>query len=97
MLRRCGFREKWCSWIAHCISFVRFSVLVNSSPVGFFNSSRGLRQGDPLFSFLSVIVMEALSKMITATVDIGLPSGFFVGSRPLTVNILHLMFADDTT
>jgi hypothetical protein len=20
LLRMCGFREKWCSWIAHCIS-----------------------------------------------------------------------------
>jgi hypothetical protein len=23
MLRRCGFGEKWCFWIAHCISLVR--------------------------------------------------------------------------
>jgi hypothetical protein len=68
-MRRCGFREKWCSWIAHCISSVRFSILVNGSSAGFFSSSRGLRQDDPLSPFLFVIVMEALSKMITATVD----------------------------
>ncbi|XP_062167013.1 uncharacterized protein LOC133873310 [Alnus glutinosa] len=82
---RCGFREKWCSWIAHCISLVRFSVLVNGSPAGFFSSSRGLRQGDPLSPLLFFIVMEALSKIITATVDRGFLSGFSVGSRPPAV------------
>jgi hypothetical protein len=95
MMRRCGFGEKWCSWIAHCISTVRFSVLVNGSPAGFFSSSRGLRQGNPVFHFLFVIVMEALSKMITTTVDRGFLPCFFVGSRPPGVNISHL-FADDT-
>jgi hypothetical protein len=32
LLRRCGFGEKLCSWITHCISSVRFSVLVNDNP-----------------------------------------------------------------
>ncbi len=31
-----------------CISIVRFFVLVNGSPMGFFDSSRGLIQRDPL-------------------------------------------------
>jgi exonuclease III len=26
MLKRCGFGTRWCSWIEHCISSVRFSV-----------------------------------------------------------------------
>jgi hypothetical protein len=40
MLRRCGFEEKLCSRIVHCISSVRFSVLVNGIPSGFFNLVR---------------------------------------------------------
>jgi hypothetical protein len=75
----------------------RFSVLVNGTPAGFFSSSRGLRQGDLLSPLLFVIVMEALSKMLTVTVDKSLLSGFSVGSRnSVAVHISHLLFADDT-
>jgi hypothetical protein len=59
----------------HCILSVRFSVLVNGTPSDFFSRSRGVRQGDPLSSFLFVIVMEALSKMFTAW-DLDYPSWF---------------------
>jgi hypothetical protein len=97
LLRRCGFGEKWCSWIQHCITSVRFSVLVNGIPSGFFGSSRGVRQGDPLSSFLFVLVMEAFSRMLGAFNDRGLISGFSVGSREQDrVTISHLLFADDT-
>jgi hypothetical protein len=92
MLRMCGFEGKWCSWIAHCISFVRFSILVNGSPNGFFSSSRGLRQGDPSSHLLFVFVMEALSRMISVAVNGGLLEGFTVGNT----SVSHLLFADDT-
>jgi hypothetical protein len=42
LLQRCGFGEKWKSWIRFCISTMRFSILVNGIPSGFFNSTRGL-------------------------------------------------------
>jgi len=97
ILRRCGFGERWCSWIAHCISSVRFSVLVNGTPSDFFSSSRGLRQGDPLSPLLFVIVMEAFSKLFSITVQRGFLSGFSVGSSSNgVINISHLLFADDT-
>jgi hypothetical protein len=60
-----------CSWIAHWVSSVRFSILVNGSPNGFFSSFRGLRQGDPLSPLLFVFVMEALSQMLLAAVQGG--------------------------
>jgi len=85
MLQRCGFGERWRKWIKFCVSSVKFSILVNGAPTGFFQSSRGIRQGDPLSPLLFVVVMEALL------------SGFSVGIRDneaLVVN--HLLFADDT-
>lgn len=43
-----------------------FLVLVNDTPTGFFNSSHGLRQGNPLVLLLFVIAMETLGRMICA-------------------------------
>ena len=97
MLRCCGFSEKWRRWIYACISMVRFSVLVNGSPRGFFSSSRGLRQGDPLSPLLFLLVMEALSRMMDITVKGGVLAGFAVdnsGRNELCIS--HLFFADDT-
>jgi hypothetical protein len=97
MMKRCGFGDRWCSWIAHCISSARFSVLGNGTPSGFFSSSRRLRQGDSLSPLLFVIVMEALSKMFVVSIRRGFLSGFSVGTGSNVVfNIFHLFFADDT-
>lgn len=57
-LQRYGFGEKWRKWIAFFISRVHFSILVNGSPSGFLESTRGLWQGDflsPLHFFFFLV------------------------------------------
>jgi hypothetical protein len=51
LLQRCGFLEKWRRWISFCISSVRFSILVNGSPCGFFSELSGYSSRGPFISF----------------------------------------------
>lgn len=62
--------------------------MINGTPMGFFPTERGLRQGDTLSPFLFLIVREALSRMINAAVDAGLFTGFSVAKN--TRAISHL-------
>ena len=74
-----------------------FSILVNCSPCAFFQSSRGIRHGDPLSPMLFVIVMEALSRLIDNAIGAGMLTGFDVSRvtyDPFLIS--HLLFADDT-
>jgi hypothetical protein len=46
--------------------------------------------------FVIVIVIEMLSRMVTALVNMGLLTSFSVGSRNVgALNISHLLYADD--
>ena len=97
ILDRMGFGSRWIKWMRACISTVRFFVLVNGSLTGFFDSSRGLRQGDPFSPMLFLLIMEVLSRMLRMTANEGHIKGFHAGKAAvLGVCISHLLFADDT-
>ncbi|RVW64332.1 putative ribonuclease H protein [Vitis vinifera] len=97
VMQKMGFGEKWLEWIKWCISTASFSVLINGTPKGFFQSSRGLRQGDPLSPYLFLIAMEVFSSFLKRVVDNGYISGCQVkGRNEGGIQISHLLFTADT-
>ena len=76
---------------------MRFSVLINGSLSVFFQSLRGLRQGDPLSSYLFVIAMEVFSCLLRMAISGDFLSRWRVRGRGGEgILISHLLFADDT-
>lgn len=71
---------------------VKNSTLINRSPVGFFSPSRGIRQGDPLSSFLFILAMEGLSLMLVKAKQLQWIDGFTVNVGTIvSVYLLLLM------
>ena len=87
-----GFGPKWIRWIWWCVSIVGFSILVNGVPAGFFPSSSGLKEGNPLSPYLFVLGMEVLSILLRrAVVGSFLSSCSFRGNEGSVLNISHLL------
>ena len=64
ILIKIGLPYEVTRWITGCIRSANIAILVNGSPLLFFNCSRGLRQGCPLSLLLFVLVIEGLSRLI---------------------------------
>ncbi|RVW61001.1 hypothetical protein CK203_051382 [Vitis vinifera] len=64
-----------------CLSSTSFVGLVNGNAKGLVKATRGLKQCDPLSSFLFTIVMDALSRMMIRAEENGLSEGFMEGIR----------------
>ncbi|XP_010419362.1 PREDICTED: uncharacterized protein LOC104705067 [Camelina sativa] len=91
-LRAIQLPERFINWVYQCISTPSFTVCVNGCHGGFFKSSKGLRQGDPLSPYLFVLAMEVFSKLLQTRFDAG-----YIQYHPKAsdLSISHLMFADD--
>lgn len=58
-----GFPPKFIYLIMDCVSSSSLSILINGSSFGFFKPTRGLRQGDPLSSFLFTLYIDLFSRV----------------------------------
>ena len=63
-LRIKGFLEKWCSWIQSFVSKGSVGVKVNDDIGNFFQTKKGLRQGDSLSPLLFNLVADMLAILI---------------------------------
>lgn len=86
------FPPPFIAWVKACITTAMFSVKINGSLAGYFASSRGLRQGDPLSPYLFVLVMEMLSLKLNMG---AMETNFKCYWRTKDCKMTHLLFADD--
>lgn len=63
VLQDMRFGRKLITWLRFCIPSVEFSLIINGNNEGFLQCQRGLRQRDPLSSFLLILTFEGLNHM----------------------------------
>ncbi|KAL0367744.1 UNVERIFIED_CONTAM: hypothetical protein Sradi_3664500 [Sesamum radiatum] len=90
ILLKLGFPERIIVLIRNCTNNCWFSILINGVLSGFFKSTRGLRQGDPLSPTLFVLAAQYLSRGLN-NLFTTYKSLAFKGSE----GISHLAYADD--
>ncbi|KAL0315869.1 UNVERIFIED_CONTAM: hypothetical protein Sradi_5465100 [Sesamum radiatum] len=92
VLRQKGFPQRWIALVANAVSHCWFSVLVDGEHVGFFHSTQGLWQGDPLSPALFVLatdyLWQSLDRLFAAH-----PSMYY--QAPGRIRVSHLAYADD--
>ncbi|XP_075087488.1 uncharacterized protein LOC142169519 [Nicotiana tabacum] len=94
VLRKMGFFEHFINMVWNLMSNNWYSVLVNGQSSGFFKSTRGVKQRDPISPALFILSAEVLSRSLNklfedkSFVGFGMPKW----SDPLN----HLAYVDDT-
>jgi hypothetical protein len=93
ILSKLGFHPTWINWIRICVTSPSFSILINGSHFGLFNTARGLRQGDPLSPFLFILGIEVISHLLLRQESLDLLKGIEIARNcsPIT----HFLFAND--
>lgn len=87
-----NFHPQMIKWIKACISTVNYSLSINGEATGSIMGKKGLRQGDPLSSYLFVIVMEVLTQLLKEKSQ---GPNFHFPWRCDKTKIINLCFVDD--
>ncbi|XP_070011225.1 uncharacterized protein [Nicotiana sylvestris] len=88
-----GFTERLIGIVFGLVSNNWYSILINGQAHGFFKSSRGVKQGDPVSPTLFILAAEALSRGLNALHTNLYFCGF--GMPKWSPKINHLAYADD--
>ncbi|XP_060216581.1 secreted RxLR effector protein 78-like [Lycium barbarum] len=94
VLRKMGFEEMYVDMGWRLIANNWYSILINGQSFGFFHSTRGVKQRDPLSPALFILAAEVLSKALNSLVEHDNFIGY--GKPKWSKNLNHLAYADDT-
>lgn len=94
VLRNMGFYNRVVNVIQRLLSNNYYLVLLNGQYVGFFHSTRGVKQGDPLSPALFILSAKVLTRALNQLFK----DNNYVGYEVLkwSSNLNHLAYADDT-
>jgi hypothetical protein len=93
-LRMKGFDPKWCKWIKGFVRRGSVGIKVNDKIGHYFQTRKGLRQGDPLSLILFNIVADMLAIIINRSKEDGQVNGLIPHLVDGGVSVLQ--YADDT-
>ncbi|WVZ94604.1 hypothetical protein U9M48_040475 [Paspalum notatum var. saurae] len=93
-LRMKGFSPLWCQWIQQFVSKGSVAVKINNNVGRYFQTNKGLRQGDPLSPILFNLVVDMLAIFITRAKENGQVQGLVPHLVDGDLSILQ--YADDT-
>lgn len=91
VLIKMGFPSKWIAWISSCLKTSSFSLLINGQPTSWFSSTHGVRQGDPISSYLFILLSQILSNLHNRAKYLKLIPGV---CNDLNYDFSHLMYAN---
>lgn len=91
-LTKMNFPNIWISGIRTCISSTSFSFLISGQSIPWIKSFRGVRQGDPILSYLFILVSQNLTSMLNFALRQGMITGY---NNNLSYKFNHLMYVDD--
>ncbi|XP_055803989.1 uncharacterized protein LOC129873024 [Solanum dulcamara] len=94
VLEQMGFDANVMDMIWRVVANKWYSILINGQSHGFFHSTRGVKQGDPLSLTLFILAAEVLSRALN---HLFYNPDFKSFGRPKwSENLNHLAYADDT-
>lgn len=94
MMVKLGFQKRWIDLVMQCVSTVSYRIRVNGELSDSFKPQRGLRQGDPLSPYLSLLRAEGFSALLSQAEGEGNLQGVKVCQRAPSVS--YLLFAGDS-
>ena len=73
-----GFSQKWCTWVEKFVLGRSVGIKVNDDNGLYFQTHKGLRQGDPLSPILFNIIVDMLATLISRAKSDGQILGIFL-------------------